>query len=323
MQYMRLLMSDFVLSVLKSGSNMSVRKFAGTFIVFVTVVASTYSNAAGEDSRTIRVGFYSAINWNGSREEQLRRMSELKGLGVNTIIEGEHPLDEQFVNDLHSYGIKWAAKVTHESDWYGERGKGDFNSAKAEEKLRKASQLTKNLDYLYLAHEVQEFATHEERVVMYKLVKRYFPRTPVIMYYSAAIDRMEQSLAKTNYRYGTGETDIALISIAVHEGSNKDSKVDVAESVSRLKRVSRIIKDRSPSVRIWILTSFARDNSMRTIKKSMWSSDVIASYGSALIKSGQLDGFFFRSYGRFYYDLGYPEWTKQREVVSELFRSSK
>ncbi len=56
---------------------------------------------------------------------------------------------------------------------------------------------------------------------------------------------------------------------------------------------------------------------MRSDKKSMWSTEEIRAYGNALLQSDMIDGF-FRAYGRFTYDLGYPEWKEQRNAFKSL-----
>ena len=53
---------------------------------------------------------------------------------------------------------------------------------------------------------------------------------------------------------------------------------------------------------------------MRSDKTSIWAPEEIRAYGKALIQSGKLEGFFLRAYGRFTYDLGYPEWKEQRRA---------
>lgn len=284
-----------------------------------SVRISSISEASEIEKGHIRVGLYSArIPFKDPREERLKKLRKLQGMGVNTVIEGQYLLGEQFkefVFDLHSHGIKLAAKVTREADWYGPRGKRDFDTSKAEKKIKEASSFVEFFDYLYLAHEVHEFATHEKRVEMYKLAKRYFPNTQIIMYYGGSIDRMEKDYLLKHYQYGRGETDIALITVKVEEQGN----LDINTSLKRLERVWKIIKQRSPDVKIWVLTNFSNDERMRNDKTSMWSPRQIQAFGKALIQSGKLDGFFFRGFGRFTYDLGYPEWEEQRRAVASLF----
>ena len=276
------------------------------------------SKALGAERGNIKFGLYSAIPMKGSREEQIARMKELQAMAVNTVIEGRYNLGErftQFVRDLHAHGIKLAARVTKSKDWYGPGGKGNFELSQAEKKLREASTFAEFFDYLYLAHEVHEFATHQERVRMYRLAKQYFPETPIIMYYGASIDRMEQKPGKLNHRYGPGECDIALISVGK---ARIDGKIDIEDALKRLGQLRDIIKQRSPTVEVWVVRSFARDDAMRSEKTSMWFPEEIRSYGRALIQSGKLDGFFFRGYGRFTYDLGYPEWEEQRRAFGSI-----
>jgi hypothetical protein len=217
-----------------------------------------------------------------------------------------------------------------------------FDPAQAEDLFRKTdadhdgvSDLDGRLDALFQGHEVLEWANHEQRVQIYQVAKKWFPHTPIQVYY-AAIGRPEAPGAATDphpdrpggfwadYAYGPGEADIVVAGIRRNgdiSGVDTDNTTDPAASQEKLaaagRTVAAIVHGRTPQTPVWIVTSFAGDTAMRKKLTSMWAPTEITGWYHALASVPDISGFFLRSYARFQYDLAYAAFTAQRAAYSE------
>jgi len=177
-----------------------------------------------------------------------------------------------------------------------------------------------------ITHEVTEFADHARRRWMYRLAKEYFPDKKVIHYYGHLWDRGPSGRGPKVEGYGLGgevETDVLFVSLqAVSKARFHPEKAQRLEEILRYAA-------RTPSVPVWGQTSVNADHKYVNGPGSMvaaWGrqGENLSAWADALFRIVHVDaagrtlrlsGFFWRSLGRFPYDLGYPEFAAQRAKV--------
>ena len=265
------------------------------------------------------------------------RIAELADLHVNFVIHNSSPADWYaasprsllaFLGDLHQHeiGVSYAL-ASGRTDWF--EASGGFTTRIAEAQFGRTdldhdgvSDLDGRIDALYQAHEVLEWATHDHRVAMYQAAKRWFPNTPVVVYYGGLLARTVDPASSgephrrggrwADYAYGPGEADI--VHVSADRPFDDGGAYDPAHSAADLRASIRIVHRATPHVPIWVHSSFAADRDMRTRPDSMWTPAQLEGWYRAIAPVPGVRGVFLRSFGRFRYDLANPRFALQREL---------
>jgi hypothetical protein len=214
------------------------------------------------------------------------------------------------------------------TDW---QVNGRWNEAHAREQLAALARRFANDPRVFgicLTHEVTEYADHARRRWMYQLAKEYFPGKKVIQYYGRLWDSENPKHKKTEGYglHGEVETDVLFVSVqAVKKGHFDREKVQKLDQVLTLAA-------RTPGIPVWVQTSINADHKYVSGPGSMtavWGKDGenMPVWTDALFKQVhrdeagreiRLSGFFWRSFGRFPYDLGYPAFTAHRDQMAGI-----
>ena len=179
-----------------------------------------------------------------------------------------------------------------------------------------------------ITHEVTEYADHARRRWMYRLAKEYFPDKKVIQYYGRLWDQENPRRERVD-GYGLGgevETDVLFVSLpGVGKGRFK------RENVRRLEDALAAAA-RTPGIPVWGQTSINADHkyvtgpsSMRAVwgehgeNMEVWAETLFHTEGPDMGNGPlRLTGFFWRSLGRFPWDLGYPDFTAHRAQMRAI-----
>ena len=283
-------------------------------------------------------GFWVALLHYGVGAEKnpynLRRMDELQALHVNFIEESFKPhfynTEEKqksyhrLLEGLHARGIQIAVKFTTDpKDWFSNddstipMNQWIFDTSEAEAKFQSSdrdgdgiSDLDGRIDVVYLAHEVYEFANYEERVQMYQLAKRYFPTTPIMMYYGGGFAYAYARAGYSHpaggmwedYQYGPGETDIICfyVSPPFIQDAQGNRQLDPRQTIKSLLNQKQYADPITPEIPIWVLTTIGSNN-----PSAMWEPEEILDWAAAILSVGDVQGILARGYGRLKYDLDY------------------
>jgi len=294
----------------------------------VLLTAPVPGARAACDSPVHFYGTYSLGTRSGSAEVSLdSRIAELQRLGGNMVVGtgNKKKLLDLLPPDVLAVP---GCSLMKKRDWQRD---GQWDEAQARNRLAKLAAKFGNHPRVYgvcITHEVTEYADHARRVWMYRLAKEYFPTKKVIQYYGVLYDRMNPLGVKTDGygQNGERETDVLFVSLPV-----------VAKGEFQLANVRRL-KDalaaaaRTPGVPVWGQTSINADNKIVTGPESMtkvWGAhgENMARWTDVLFQttgpdSGhgaiRLSGFFWRSLGRFRWDLGYPAFEDHRHQVRAI-----
>jgi hypothetical protein len=255
------------------------------------------------------------------------RLTELKGLGANLVVATG---DGTAILDLLPPGLLAVpgCGLMKREDWQRD-GRWDETQARA----RLAALAARFARHprvfgICLTHEVTEYASHARRRWMYRLAKEYFPDKPVIHYYAQLWDRSNPERRKV-WGYGLDheiETDVLFVSLqAVHDGHF---------SLERARRLKEVLSyaARTPAIPVWAQTSINADHKYVTGRDSMvavWGErgENMKRWTDAVFQARHTDdgepplrlsGFFWRSLGRFPYDLGYPDFAAQRAEMAAI-----
>ena len=258
-----------------------------------------------------------------------RRLRELQALGANMVVatgKGTDVLDALPDGMLGVPGCGLMKK----RDWQGTDGRWDEPRAR-----RKLAQLATRFGHhpkvygVCLTHEVTEYADHARRVWMYRLAKEYFPAKPVLQYYGLLTDSQNPSRHTVDEYglHGERETDILFVSLPAVAKGHFRGPDDLGRLTAALTAASR-----TPGVPVWGQTSINADNKMVTGPETMrtvwgahgenmpiWADAVLhAARPDAHGTPIRLSGFFWRSFGRFPWDLGYPAFTDHRAAMRAI-----
>ena len=250
-----------------------------------------------------------------------RRVDEVRGLGANMVVGIG---GKKKVLDLLPDGMLAVpgCSLMKKRDWQTD---GRWDEAKARKRLAKLGRRYDDNPRVYgacITHEVTEYADHARRVWMYRLAKQYFPDKKVIQYYGVLTDTLNPAGVKVDGygKNGERETDVLFVSLpAVAKGHFS------RDNVRRL-RDALAAAARTPGVPVWGQTSINADNRIVTGPESMtaiWGehgenmsvwTDILFETAGPDTPAGplRLTGFFWRSLGRFPWDLGYPAFADHR-----------
>jgi hypothetical protein len=274
-------------------------------------------------------------------EQTKKRIGELQQMHANFVVNNV-PLAKQFtaspravvafLDDLHRQGIGVSYAAVARQLWLRDRKNGVFRTDEAEAALKATdldgdgvSDLDGRIDVLYLGHEVLEWANHAERVRMYQVTKKWFPNTPISVYYAGLIQRPVSPEFKDrphrrggtwgDFAYGPGEADIVHLSAPRPFDGTTFNPDRTAEA---LREDVAIVRRATPDVPIYVSTSFAPDGRMRNDPASMWTPEQIQGWFEAVRSVEGVRGAFLRSYKRFPYDLGNERFAAQRAEWATL-----
>jgi hypothetical protein len=253
------------------------------------------------------------------------RIRELHDLGANMVVgigDDEKILDLLPPDMLAVPGCSLMKK----RDWQRD-GRWDEEQARAKlAKIAKRFAHRQNVYGICITHEVTEYADHARRVWMYRLAKEYFGDKKVIQYYGRLWDDVDGRKVETYGQNGERETDVLFVSLpAVRQ--KQLSRANVKHLEDALEAATR-----TPGVPVWGQTSINADNKMVSGPETMTSvwgahGENMTVWADALAGTSRDDGaghqlrlgaFFWRSLGRFPWDLGYPAFSDHRARVREI-----
>jgi len=294
----------------------------GTRVLVLALLTLTGSAHAGCTSAVRWYGTWSLGKKAGDETVPLeRRVDEVRGLGANMVVGIGNKAK---LLDLLPDGMLAVpgCSLMKKRDWQTD---GKWDEAKARKRFAK---LARNYDHhprvyaVCITHEVTEYADHDRRVWMYRLAKQYFPDKKVVQYYGLLTDTLNPAGVRVDGygRNGERETDILFVSLpAVAKGHFSQA------NVHRLKDALAAAA-RTPGVPVWGQTSINADNKIVTGPESMtaiwgahgenmpvWTDTLFKTVGPDTPDGPlRLSGFFWRSLGRFPWDLGYPAFADHR-----------
>ena len=298
-------------------------------IACLSVVASDGRAAATCVDGVRWYGTYSIGKRAGDQKVSLKaRLRELHDLGGNMVVgtgRKTHILDDLPPGMQAVPGCGLLKK----DDWQRD---GRWNEAQARGHLATYAARFAHDPRVFgicLTHEVTEYADHARRVWMYKLAKEYFPDKPVFHYYGLLTDTQNPAGKRVDGygKDGEVETDILFVSLpAVAKGRFRGT-TDLARLDDALKAAAR-----TPGIPVWGQTSINADNkavngpeTMRSVwgaggeNMPLWADAVLhASSTDAKGHTVRLSGFFWRSLGRFPWDLGYPAFASHRAQMRAI-----
>jgi hypothetical protein len=249
------------------------------------------------------------------------RLRELRDLGANMVVGiGE---DAALIALLPDGMLAVpGCSLMHKKDWQRD---GKWDEAQARARLKEIAARFSHDPKVYgicITHEVTEYADHARRVWFYKLAKEYFGDKKVIQYYGRLWDE-ENPRGEKVWGYGENgerETDVLFVSLpAVGQKQFKVGNVKHLEDA--LEAAAK-----TPGVPVWGQTSINADNKMVTGPETMISvwgehGENMPVWADKLAATTRDDGaghqlrlsaFFWRSFGRFPWDLGYPPFSDHR-----------
>jgi len=249
------------------------------------------------------------------------RISQLRGLGGNFIVatgKSRSDLDALPSGMLGAPGCT----LLKAKDWKDASGK--WSAPVAHAHLQALATQFDNHPRVWgicLSHEVNEFADHARRVWMYRQAKQVFHNKKVFFYYSRAPE--DYGL------HGQPEGDVFFIALPPF---TRTGDYDQAKLLEKLEVALSVI-DRTPGIPLWAQTSINADQAYVTGPETMirtWGPDgerMIDHARTILTRTSPagtgITGFFWRSLGRFEWDLGYPPFTAQRARVLEVAQQWK
>jgi len=258
-----------------------------------------------------------------------RRLREVQDLGANMIVgtgKDTKVLDELPEGLLAVPGCSLMKK----KDW--QSADGHWSEAQARRKLAALADRFADHPKVYgvcITHEVTEYADHARRVWMYRLAKEYFTAKPVLQYYGLLTDTQNRQGKRVD-GYGLNgerETDILFVSLPAVAKGHFRGPDDLGRLTAALTAAAR-----TPGVPVWGQTSINADNKMVTGPETMrtvWGAhgENMSLWVDALQRTAvpdahgtpiRLSGFFWRSFGRFPWDLGYPAFTDHRAAMRAI-----
>jgi hypothetical protein len=300
-----------------------------TRVTLALALALAASSVGAECKAPLRYyGTYSLGTKAGAAKVSLpSRVDELRRLGGNMVVgTGE---DTDILNLLPDGMLAVpGCSLMKKRDW---QLNGQWNEAQARARLAKLAKRFASHPRVYgvcLTHEVTEYADHARRRWMYRLAKEYFGDKKVIQYYGVLWDRQNPTGEKVE-GYGQNgelETDVLFVSLPVVAKGKFN-----AGNVRRL-RAALEAAARTPGIPVWGQTSINADNKIVTGPESMtaiwgaqgenmgiWADTLLATEGPDTGTGAlRLSGFFWRSLGRFPWDLGYPAFAAHRAQVHAI-----
>lgn len=273
-------------------------------------------------------GTYSLGTKAGARHVPLGdRLREVQRLGANLVVATG---DGTAILDLLPPGLLAVpgCGLMKRTDWQRD---GRWNEAQARARLAVLARRFAGHPRVHgicLTHEVTEYADHARRVWMYRLAKEHFPHQQVIQYYAQLFDRANPGGRKVE-GYGLGgerETDVLFVSLQAVRGGR--FTLDAARKLDDVLAAAA----RTPGVPVWGQTSINADHRYATGPASMlaiWGArgENMPRWTEALFHAERTDGtgpplrlsgFFWRSLGRFPYDLGHPDFAPHRAQAAAI-----
>jgi hypothetical protein len=300
------------------------------FLLTALVCARGDAAVASCEHRLEYYGTYSVGKKAGAGKVELAtRLRELRAMGVNMIVatgDGTDVLDALPEGILAVPGCG----LLKRDEWVRD---GRLNEGQARARLAHFATRFAKHPRVYgvcISHEVTEFANHEQRRRMYQLAKEFFPEKKVIQYYGRLWDK-ENAKKQRVYEYGKDgeiETDVLFVSLPAVKKARFDPSTERLDAA--LEGAAR-----TPGIPLWGQTSINADHkyvdgpgSMRSgwgekgENMPRWVERVLAaSRTDAAGKPVRFTGFFWRSFGRFPYDLAYPDFAAHRAQVRTIGES--
>jgi hypothetical protein len=304
-----------------------------TLVLLLTALAAGAPGTTAVASCEHRLEYYGTYsvgrNAGAGKVPLATRLRELRGMGVNMIVATGSGTDVLDVLPEGMLAVPGCGLLKRD-DWTKD---GRLNEAQARARLGKLAPRFAKHPRVYgvcVSHEVTEFANHDQRRRMYQLAKEYFPEKKVIQYYGRLWDKENPRKQKV-FEYGKDgeiETDVLFVSLPAVRKARFDPSTDRLEAA--LDGAAR-----TPGIPLWGQTSINADHKYVNGPGSMlsawgekgenmprWVEKVLAaSRTDAKGNPVRFTGFFWRSFGRFPYDLAYPDFAAHRAQVRTIGES--
>ena len=249
------------------------------------------------------------------------RLLELKDLGANMVVGIGEDTDVLRLLPDGMLAVP-GCSLMKKRDW---QRNGEWDEGQARERLARIGARFAHDPKVYgvcITHEVTEYADHARRRWMYQLAKSYMGDKKVIQYYGRLWDK-ENPRGEKVWGYGENgerETDVLFVSLPA-VGQKRFQRDNVKHLEDALEAAAK-----TPGVPVWGQTSINADNKMVTGPETMLSvwgahGENMTVWADALAATTRDDGnghalrlsaFFWRSLGRFPWDLGYPAFSDHR-----------
>jgi hypothetical protein len=249
-------------------------------------------------------------------ESQEERVMQLMALGGNFVVaigKSMRRLDALPPEVLAAPGCSLMA----EEDW--KDASGDWSATAARARLAPLAEKFDNHPRVWgvcLTHEVVEYTDHDRRVWMYQLAKEFFRNKKVFHY-----------MGGTPSDYGLDgevESDVLFINLPPYTDTGE---YDLANVVARIDAALSVV-DRTPGVPLWGQTSINADQPYVSGPETMvgtWGGvgeNMLLHTRQLFSRSSptgrRLSGFFWRSLGRFDWDLAYPPFAAYRARMWQI-----
>jgi hypothetical protein len=279
-----------------------------------------------------------------------QRMAQLEAMHITWVTNNESIVKYyrkfpasvlKYLDELHAHHIRVSYSVASgEGVWFSH---GKFSTSQAQTLFARTdlnhdgvSDLDGRLDALYQGHEVLEWATHTQRVQIYQVAKKWFPRTPVAVYYAGLYRPVDPAWADLphpggpgghwrDYAYGPGETDIVVVNVrrsatpaTIDSVDERSGTFNAAGFAAAARQTIEAIRQQTPNIPIIVSTNIASDPAMENNPKSMWSATELSQWYHALAAIPGVTGIQLRSFGRFKYDLGNAVYAQQQATYCQL-----
>ena len=301
-----------------------------------------------------QVGIWSAGFRNDADEFNERRRAELEAMNVTFVGPGgvsgkKYVTSEGAAANIHetlelhaARGIRTGAEVVQKHDWYINDDDGQprdewvFDTTAAQTLLSGTdwdgdgvSDLEGHVGWVYLGHEMGEYASRADRAQMVALTRQWFPDTPIYPYYGGISRTVEQpdlqhpaGGVNAEYQVGDGDSDIIGLSISGPFAKLADGErvFDPGWSRLQMQKHAGAALHSFDAPRLWVNTNLPGESASSTVE-SMWSAEQILDYARVLLSAevqdflgaGGVESLSFRAYDRFEFDLGYGANTENPE----------
>lgn len=287
--------------------------------------------------------------WGGNFFRGENVIEKLQAISVNVLIPGDPKRlsnSPELVAAYEKAGIRFSLGMQGPSWWYNmpekSRSSWVFEPTKAMQILSHDTNkdglfdLNGKVASVYTGHEISEYATHADRVRMYKLLKQHAPDIPVMVHFGGGLDNpFVRGEAKhpaggmfKDYALGPGEADIVMffISPPFTRDAEGNRIFDPRITLQALMRQKQYADRYAPRAKIWVGTTLGSGGLRGTGSKDrMWSPKHIDAWAKTILSVGGVHGIIARGFGRMNFDLRYGYFNKpedgfieQRKAFAEI-----
>ena len=267
-----------------------------------------------------------------------RRYEELESMnigytapyGVTGRNYGEDPRSAANIHNrldvMAGYGLVTGAEVVSRHSWYSNDEDGQpfsawvFDPQEAIGVLAATdwdgdgtSDLESAVEWLYLGHEMGEYANRADRSAMIEITRQWFPDTPIYPYYGS-VRHMYQRTGQDHpaggiqddYQIGAGDSNIVGVNVPgpFKELADGSRVYDPAATQFLLALENDYASFNNEDAELWVNTNLPGETE-GTTAEDMWSAEEILDFARVHLATRGVFSLSFRAYGRFEFDLAY------------------